>query len=131
MIIFDSNIWIFGEITEAPEHDAAVKAYEATLKREPIGINPIVVSEVFHKLSRLFDTDTAYQRVSKIVQSPSIEWLDIDRTTAMNGMRLAKTYGLRINDALIAAQALDYGVALFTDDGHFSRIKDLKVVPLR
>jgi predicted nucleic acid-binding protein len=131
MIIFDSNIWIFGEVSNAPEHQAAVKGYETALKRETIGINAIVVSEVFHKLSRLFDTDTAYLRLSNILQNPSIEWLDLDRTTAANGMRLAKNYGLRINDALIAAQAIDFGAKLFTDDGDFERIKELEVIPLR
>jgi len=131
MIIFDSNIWIFGQVAESPEHNAAAKAYETTLKKETIGINAIIVSEVFHKLSRLFDADTAYSRVSNIVQNPSIEWLDIDRATAIRALKLSKDYGIRINDALIAAQALDFGVKVFTDDGDFERIKDLEVVPLR
>ncbi len=131
VIIIDSNIWIFGEVSNSPEHQAAVRGYEAALKRETIGINAIILSEVFHKLSRLFDTDTAYSRVSNILQNPSIEWLDIDRTTAATAIRLTKSYGIRINDALIAAQALDYGIKVFTDDGDFVRIKGLEVMPLR
>lgn len=131
LIILDSNIWIFGEIYDSPEHSLAIKSYETALKQGPIGINAIVLSEVFHKLSRLFDIDIAYARVSNILQNPSLEWLEIDRNTALNAIKLAKAYSLRINDALIAAQAMDYGVRLLTDDGHFERIKGLETISLR
>lgn len=54
LIIVGSNVWIFAEVENAPEHKAAIEKLR-TLLREGLGINAVVYSEVFHKLSRLFD----------------------------------------------------------------------------
>jgi predicted nucleic acid-binding protein len=131
MIIIDSNIWIFGEIANAPEHDAAVKAYESMVENDTIATNAIIISEVFHKLSRLFDRDTAYSRVINILQNPSIEWLEIGRDTSISAVRLAKNAQIKINDALIARQALEADAKLFTDDSDFKKIKGLKILSFR
>lgn len=131
MIIVDSNIWIFGEIANIPEHEPAVKGYASLIKKDTVGINAIIASEVFHKLSRLFEADTAYSRVINMLQNPSIEWLELGRNTTINAVRLARNAQIKINDALIAEQALELHAKIFTDDRDFNKIKGLKVIPLR
>ncbi len=131
MIIIDSNIWIFAEIINSPEHNAAVKGYESFMKNDAVAINAVIASEVFHKLSKLFDQDIAYDRVNNILQNPSIEWLDIERNTAMRAIKLASKSKLRINDALIAEQALELNAKVFTEDKDFKRVKGLTLETLR
>lgn len=131
MIVVDSNIWIFGEIANAPEHESAVKGYESLIKKDTVAINAVIVSEVFHKLSRLFDREVAYSRVINILQNPSIEWLELGRNTSISAVRLAKNVQIKINDALIAEQALEVGAKIFTDDADFNKINGLKVIHLR
>jgi predicted nucleic acid-binding protein len=131
MIILDSNVWIFSEIINCPEHEAAVKGYKSFMEKDTIAINAIVASEVFHKLSRLFDSDLAYVRVNNILHNPSIEWLDLTRNTSIRAIDLANKIKIRINDALIAEQALEFGAKLFTDDKDFKKVKGLEIVALR
>ncbi len=131
MILVDSNIWIFAEVSNCQEHEAAVKGYEAFMKKDTIAINAIIASEIFHKLSKLFDQDSAYVRVNNILQNPSIEWLDLGRTTSIRAIKLAKNSKIRINDALIAEQAMETGAKVFTDDKDFNRVKGLAIVTLR
>ncbi len=131
VIIVDSNIWIFGEIDNAPEHEAAVKRYKSITEKDTVAVNAVIISEVFHKLSRLVDKDMAYARVSNILQNYSIEWLDIARSTAMGALNLSKSSNLKINDALIARQALELGADIFTDDLDFRRVNGLGLIYLR
>lgn len=131
MIIVDSNVWIFAEIINGPEHEAAVKGYESFMKKDVVAINAIIVSEVFHKLSKLFDSDLAYARVNNILQNPSIEWLDMRRNTSLRAIKLANNSKMKINDAVIAEQALEFNAKIFTDDKNFKRVKGLTVVALR
>ncbi len=131
VIIIDSNIWIFGEIVNAPEHGAAVKGYKSIMEKDTVAINAIIISEVFHKLSRLFDSNIAYSRVTNILQNPSIEWLEIGRETSISAISLSKNARIKINDAFIARQALEIGAKVFTDDSDFKKVKGLEIMFLR
>jgi predicted nucleic acid-binding protein len=131
MIIFDSNVWIFSEIINCPEHEAAVRGYRSFLEKDTIAINAIIASEVFHKLSKLFNSNLAYDRVNNILHNPSIEWLDLTRSTSIRAINMANKIKIRINDALIAEQALEFGSRLFTDDRGFKKVEGLEIVALR
>lgn len=132
MILIDSNVWIFAEIANSPENSLAVDGYKKYLKTDKVAVNPIIISEVFHKLSVLFDKDIAFSKVAKILQNPSIEWLDMHRETASEAIKLAKETGIRINDAMIGAQALERKAKVLTDDiKDFRKLKNLETIPLR
>lgn len=42
LLFLDSNVWIFAELEEYPEHEVAAKRVEAALKENEIGINSII-----------------------------------------------------------------------------------------
>ncbi|MBI2971546.1 MAG: type II toxin-antitoxin system VapC family toxin [Candidatus Aenigmarchaeota archaeon] len=131
MIVVDSNVWIYAENQTSVEHAAAVQAVRKAID-ENFGINPIVVSEVFHALCRLLGPAEAVARVSNILRHPSGEWLLISTATTQAAMALSAHAGIRINDALIATQALEQEASVLTDDVRdFRKVKGLKVVALR
>lgn len=132
MIIIDSNIWIFAEDDTAREHRMAARKVHEVVNSTSFGINPVIVSEVFHILSRLLGVVDSGRRVTNIIEHPVAQWLGFSVETAKGAISLAAQSKIRINDALIAQQALDVGAAILTDDvADFKRIKGLKVVPLR
>ena len=132
MIIIDSNVWIFAENQTADEHGIAARKVEQVVGTVGFGIDPIIVSEVFHALSRLQGTKEAHTRVVHIVEHPVAQWLDHHRSTVVTAISLATQSKLRINDALIAQQALENRAAVLTDDVRdFKRVRGLKVIGLR
>ena len=67
-----------------------------------------------------------------ILEHPAAEWLDCGRRTMTGAIALATRSQLRINDGLIAQQALENKAALLTDNvKDFKKVKGLKVIALR
>lgn len=131
-VIVDSNVWIFAEVKDAPEHPHAVRGIQSLLGKGDIGTNVVILSEVFHKISVLFGPTLASERVCTALLHPSVQWLDFGRNIAAPATRLAQETGIRINDALIAQQALEYKAPLLTDNvKDFKRVRGLKVIALR
>lgn len=131
MIILDSNVWVFAEVKDAPEHPGALRGVRASMA-DAVGINVVVLSEVFHVVSRYFGASSASERVRTILSHPSIRWLEFSQDVGCDAMALAQEARLRINDALIAAQALDIKAAVLTDNVRdFRKVKGLKVLGLR
>lgn len=132
MILVDSNVWIFGEIEDAPEHPLAVKWISRLLLKGQIAVNVIIASEAFHKLSRFFGREQARARVQKIVEHPLITWLSFEKEVATKAMSLAVNKEIRINDALIGQQAIERKASVLTDNvKDFKKIKGLKVIGLK
>ncbi len=132
MIVIDSNIWIFSEIKDAPEHSKAIRAVADAVGREQVGINPVILSETYHMLCKYYQRSQVGQRLSVILDHPSVEWLTLQRGTCSVAMKLSAQAGIRINDAMIAQQALDMKASVLTDDVRdFRKVKGLKIIPLR
>jgi len=131
-VIVDSNVWIFAEVKDAPEHPHAARAIQSLLEKSDIGTNVVVLSEVFHKVSSFFGPSMASERVRTALLHPSVQWLHFGQDNAAGATRLAQETGIRINDALIAQQALENGAAVLTDNvKDFRKVKGLKVIGLR
>ena len=131
MIFVDSNIWIFSEMKEYPQHEMASKKLDALLKKDSVLINTIIISEVFHKLYRLISLEESLRRTRNIVNSPRVAYLPIEKDTILRAMELTKR-GMRINDAIIAQHSLDAKAAVFTDDTKdFRKVERLKVIRLQ
>lgn len=132
MIIIDSNIFIFNESADSPERQHSVRKYEEAIRTGQLGINEVIVSEVFHRLQRLFGGAEAYSRMASILGSPAITFLNFNQDTVMRAIRLARDFSLKINDALIAQQAIEAGAPILTDNvKDFGKIGSIKVIPLR
>ncbi len=66
------------------------------------------------------------------MDGPNAVWVDIADTVARRAIDLAFKADMRINDALIAQQALELGVPVLTDNvKDFKKVKGLKITPLR
>ena len=132
MIIVDSNIFIFAENGNAEEHELAIKKIKLALNEGTFGINLVVASETFHILGRLLGVKEAAARTANIVGNPLAEWLDFSDNDFVEAVALSEKMQIRINDALIAQQALVLGAQVLTDNvKHFKKIKGLKILPLR
>jgi predicted nucleic acid-binding protein len=130
VIIVDSNVWIFAEDASTDEHQRAARRVEEAVQSE-FGINPIIASEVYHRLSRVFGASVAQVRLINILDHPAGRWLMIQVETIKRAVALAAKAKLRINDAIIAQQALDAKIAVLTGDVRdFRKVKGLKVIPL-
>ncbi len=133
-LFVDSNIFIFANIEEYPEHDIATKKLKDLIdKSYEIILNPIIVSEVNYKLFRLLNNEEAYERTLKILSSKYIEYVPINKNTVLRAIELSYSKQIRINDALIAQHVLDLDAdGLVTDNiKDFIKIEELKVIKLR
>lgn len=132
MIIVDSNIWIFSENVSADEYETAAQKLKEIIANDSFGINVVITSEVFHTLSRLSNQEDAALRTTNILEHPLAQWLDFSSEVVIDAVKLSKERKIKINDALIAQQALAMKVAVFTDNlKDFERVKGLKIIPLR
>lgn len=129
MIFADSNILIFSEMVEYPEHEIAVRKI-SEVSKNGILINDIIISEVFHKIYRLISNEEAVRRVRNILSSESFVYLPLEKDTVNKALTLTRF--VRVNDAIIAQHVIDSKSSLLTDDvKDFKKIKGLKVIKLK
>lgn len=129
MIFLDSNIWIFSEMRDYPEHDLAKKKL-AEYINDGVVINDIILSETFYKIYRLISCEEAVMRTSNIINSANVAYMPIEKETIQRALELSKL--IRINDAIIAQHVIDSKSALLTDNvKDFRKIKGLKIIKLR
>ncbi len=132
VILVDSNVWIFAEDASAGEYGIATKRIEEVVKSGEFGISPIIASEVFHRLSHVFGASVARERLANILDHPASRWLTLTADATKRAAALAERSKLRINDAMIAQQALDLKASVLTDDVRdFRKVRNLKVMALR
>ncbi len=132
MIIIDSNIFIFGETADAPERQMAISKYKEAVNADEVGTNVIILSETFHKSQLINGRESASLRIRDILGHPKVRFLELGAETIFRAAKLARDFQMRINDALIAQQAMEYGAAVLTDNvKDFGKIKAIRVIPLR
>ncbi len=131
--MLDTNILIFAELENCPEHSIAVRKHLQFAKHHRFATNVVIISELFHFLQQNLGSEIAAERISDILAGGSIEFLDIGAATLNRAAKLARDFRMQINDAIIAQQAIDTGVAIFTDDVRdFSKLRSiLQVYSLR
>ena len=133
-VFVDSNVFIFANIEEYPEHAIAKKKLKGLMdKSSKILLNSIIVSEVHYKLYRLLDAEEAHERTLKIIISGHVEYVSLGEDTVIKAIELSRSRKIKINDALIAQHALDLDVeALVTDNTKdFVKVEGLNVIELR
>jgi len=132
-ILVDSNIFIFANIKEYPEHPLAKAKMKELIKDYKLIVNVIIISEVQYKLFRLLGKEESFRRTNKILTSSYVEYEPTGYDTVLKASELSFKDNIRINDAIIAQHALDLNIDyIFTDNiKDFEKILDLKIVPLR
>ncbi|MFH0968770.1 MAG: PIN domain-containing protein [Methanobacteriota archaeon] len=133
-IAIDTNILVFANIIEYPEYRLASKKMLDYINNGVIfSLNSIVISEVYHILSRILNIQEAYSRTKAILDSPSIFFEPINQETVFQAIGMSSTKMIRINDAIIASQAIGLGCAgIFTDNvKDFKKCDNITVFPLR
>lgn len=96
---------------------------KAILNIEELLVPTIVIYEVFKKILNDYDEDkaitiTAHMRLGKVV--------DFDETIAINAAKISSEKKLPMADSIIYATAERHGAVLFTQDEHFSNLKNVK-----
>ncbi len=131
-LLVDSNIFIFANIKEYPEHSAAKAKLKDLVSTHKLLVNTIIISEVHYKLYRLLGEEESFNRTQKILYSKHVYYEPVEQSTILKALELSHHNNIRINDAIIAAHASDLNVGLFTDNvKDFEKISNLKIVPLR
>jgi predicted nucleic acid-binding protein len=131
-LLVDSNIFIFANIKEYPEHSVAKAKLKDLVKTHKLLVNTIIISEVHYKLYRLLGEEESFNRTQKILYSKHVNYEQVEQSTILEALELSHNYNIRINDAIIAAHANDLNVSLFTDNvKDFEKISNLEIVPLR
>jgi predicted nucleic acid-binding protein len=132
VIVIDSNVWIFSESANSEEHDIAVKKVKEIFDSDTFGINVVITSEVYHILGKFLGVKESRSRVTDILEHPLAQWLPFSDQIALDAVKLAYSSQMRINDALIAQQALKVGAPVLTDNvKDFEKVKNLEVLLLR
>jgi predicted nucleic acid-binding protein len=84
------------------------------------------------RLSRILSSEEAFRRTVNILEHPLAQWLEFSSETVISAIKLSKESRIKINDALIAQQALAMKAAVLTDNiKDFENVKGLKIIPLR
>ena len=129
--VVDSNVWIFSSLKEAPEHAAALAKLEQH-RNDGLQLNAIIVSETFHRLSRLVGAIQSAAHMKRFLASRFVVYEPLTFETAKVAIEISLDKQIRINDAMIAAHALETRQPVLTDnEKDFKKIRGLKVIPLR
>jgi predicted nucleic acid-binding protein len=130
-VLVDSNIFIFANIKEYPEYPVAKAKLNELIKTHKLLVNTII-SEIQYKLYRLLDQEESHNRALKILNSKHVGYESITQSTILKALELSYYSNTRINDAIIAQNAIDLDVEVFTDNiKDFRKISNLKIIPLR
>jgi len=134
LAILDSNVIIYSMITDYPNklyHRRCRVLLEKGLKGELdyiLGLNPIVVIEVFSALRRLLDWSEAEFRTGSLLLSKRIAFLSISREACQNSVRWAREKKVPVNDAMIGANMVEQADLIYTiDEDHFKKLEEYGV----
>jgi len=131
-ILVDSNIFIFANIEEYPEYPLVKAKIKELIKTHYLLVNTIIISEVQYKLYRLLGQEESHNRTLKILNSKYIVYESVSIDTILKALELSYNSNIRINDAIIAQNAMDLNVDVFTDNTEdFKKISNLKIIPFR
>lgn len=136
MILIDTNLWLYACLEELPQHDQARRWLEATLNgEEPVALawtivlavlrlctGPTVVRQPLHPLTALDLVDgwLAHPLVQVLEPGPR-HWILLSGLIAETGKA-----GNLVNDAQLAALAIEHDCLLCSCDADFRRFPGLR-----
>ena len=159
-MLFPEECFIDSNIFLAAATERTTRKLHSFLEKVKFGeikgyINPIVVSEVFHKLAItevrktrnvscteamelikeepgiIQNLKKAFKTIDEILSYKGIEILEIDRKNVIETTKIAKENGLLFNDALIASSCkLNKIENILTNDADFERVEFLNTIKI-
>jgi len=133
LVFMDSNVFIYSQIEDLPENQLASRKITELKMRGEIGVNAIIISECFYVMSKFVGNREASKRITSLLDSDSITYLSIEKTTLVKAVKLAVVQRQKINDMIKAQHVLDSKAdGLLTDNiGHFKGIFGLTMYSMR
>jgi toxin-antitoxin system PIN domain toxin len=136
VIVPDLNLLLYAEIAAFPEHAAARRWWEATLRgSEDVALTMLTVFG-FLRIStnpKVFDpplaVDDAINRVEAWLEQPSVQMLLPGPRHLEIAFRLLRDLGAAGNlttDAQLAAFAIEHNATLYSNDTDFRRFNGLR-----
>jgi predicted nucleic acid-binding protein len=129
----DTNIIVYAMVANYPDrlHRTCLTLIEEGLKGESdyiLSINPIIIVEVFSVLKETLDRNEAESRLSTLLRSKRIDFLPTSKEACQKAVQWAKKKNIPVNDALIAANAVEYSALIYTaDKKHFKKLEEYGV----
>lgn len=136
MILIDANLLLYAVNSASPQHETARRWLDATLSgTEDAGFTwPVILA--FLRIAthpglfpRPLSIRTAVAKVDAWLGQPMVRVLDPSTghwTRLRELLQRTQCAGNLIQDAQLAAVAMEHGATLFSSDADFSRFPDLK-----
>ena len=123
MVIAETSVWINAQ--RQPDSPDATEFWRLYDMREVVMVGP-VLTELLHGSSNEREVDTLLRHVD------ALHYLEVDQATWTLAGRLRRELRKRgaltgFPDSIIAALAIQHGCAVYTLDGDFGRIPDVRL----
>lgn len=126
----DSNIIVYAMVKDYSDnqlHQKCLEFIEKGLRGKldyVLALNPIIIAETYSVLRKMLDSDDAEFRVNTLLRSDRINFLTTSKEACQNAVRWANEKNVPVNDAMIAADALEYSAPVYTmDEEHFKNLE--------
>ena len=128
--LVDSNIIVYAMVKDYSDnrlHQKCLEFIEKGLRGKldcTLALDPIIIAETFSVLRKTLDCNDAEFRVNTLLRSDRINFLSTSKEACQNAVRWANEKNVPVNDAMIAADALEYSAPVYTmDEEHFKRLE--------
>ena len=95
-----------------------------------LALDAIIIAETYSVLRKTLDCDDAEFRVNTLLRSDRISFLSTSKEACQNAVRGAKEKNVPVNDAMIAADAVEFAAPIYTIDKHFNKLEEYGVKPI-
>jgi len=128
MILVDSNIFMFANDENYPEHMDAKSFFEK--KREKLCFNTIIALESHYGYLRNLSAEEAEVRLKAMLESRLLKYYAITEEDLTKGAEISRRYDIKTNDATIIANMLRSDINRIATDNvkDFSKHPKVEVV---
>lgn len=104
----DSNIFIFANDKNYPEHDDAVAFFESA--EGELHFNSVIALKAHYGYLRNLGPEEAEKRLRSMFESKLLNYWEISKDDILEGARISKKHKIKTNDATIIANMLRRGI---------------------
>jgi len=134
LAIVDSNVIVYAmaeNLYSKQFHQSCLNLIDRGFKGEidyVLAVNNVIIIETFSVLRKILSCKEAESRVSLLLNSRRIAFLQISKEECQSAIQWAKDKNIPVNDALIGANAAKYASLIYTvDEDHFNRLGEFGI----